>query len=116
MSDDDQRMEVGDLVETESGSVYPVVGREQGGRTLQLPNGPGGATREFFRKDLELYEKDATLYQAYRSGMNHQNIDNEVAEAVASLITEGYLKQESLPVLFTTLGEDVAIKIADKLE
>lgn len=88
---DEERIEIGDLVEVESGNVYPAVGREQGGRTLQLPCGPGGATREFFRDDLELVEKDATLYQAYRSGLQNAPIEDEIADTVASLVMEGHL-------------------------
>ena len=113
---EDERIEVGDLVRTENGNAYPVVGREQGGRTMSLPCGPGGATRNFFRDDLELIEKDVSLYRAYNCGRESAPVDKEVAETVASLAIEGHIKQSALPVLFTVLGEDVTIKVADRLE
>ena len=67
-------IEIGDIVETEDGKHYPVVGREQGGRTRLLPTGTSTgeidfATREFWLEDLELVEKDASTWDVYRRGM-----------------------------------------------
>lgn len=117
MTDEDsERPQIGDLVETESGNVYPVVGREQGGRTMCLPSGPGGATREFWPDDLEVVETDVSLYGAYRSGLMNAQVDDEVAEVVASLAMEGHIKTAALPVLFSVIGEDGAIEVADRME
>lgn len=116
MTNDEERPEIGDIVETESGSMYPVVGREQGGRTMCLPSGPGGATREFWPKNLEIVEKDASMFTAYQSGLANAPVDEEVAEVVASLAIEGHIKTSALPMLFSVIGEDGAVEVADKME
>jgi hypothetical protein len=66
--------EVGDIVETESGEQYPVVGTEQGGRTLLLPTGPGTgeidfATREFWPDEVDVVVEDPSVWEIYRRGM-----------------------------------------------
>lgn len=113
---DDERIEVGDMVETDSGNVYPVVGREQGGRTLQLPTGPGGATREFWRDDLEVVKKDATLFNAYTAGLNNAPTDREVAEALAALALEDLIPPSSLPRLHRVIDPDTAAMVGDRMD
>lgn len=115
--DEDQRIEYGDIVRVaESGDMYPVVGMEQGGRTPEVPSGAGATTRQFFRSELELVEKDGSLYGAYRLGLKNAPVDDEIAEVVATLALEGHIKQSALPVLFSVVGEEVAIKVADRME
>lgn len=113
---DGDRIEIGDLVEVESGAIYPVVATEQGGRTVKLPHAPEGMTSEYFREEVDLYEKDPAPYQVFMSGLDAAMIDHEKAEAVATLIQEDCIKLEAIPVLFRILGEDVAAKVGEKLE
>lgn len=110
-----ERPEIGDIVDYGDGTSV-VVGREQGGRTRLLPIGPGGSTREFFLDDLELIEKDASVYDIHELGRQSRNVDTEIANAVATLAMEGYIKKSALPVLFQVVGEDIAVKVADRME
>lgn len=114
MSDD--RPEVGDLVETESGNVYPVVGREQGGRTKLLPSGPEGGTREFWPKDLEVVEKQTSVEKAYRAGLQNARTDKEVAEALAALAMEGFIPASSLPRLHRVIDPEQAAMVGDRMD
>lgn len=111
----DEKPPYGALVEYE-GETSIVVGYEQGGRTCQLPLMPGGATREVFHKDLEILDEDPDPYQVYRLGLENAPIEQEVAEAVATLVIEGSVKTSALPMLYAMLGEDIAIEVANKLE
>lgn len=112
---DDLTPEVGDIVETETGYVYPAVGREQGGRTLLLPCGPGGSTREFFRDNLEVVKKDASVEQAYRLGLKNAPVDEEVADTVASLAIEEFIPKDRLPGLHNVLGPETGSMVMDKM-
>lgn len=111
----DEKPSIGDIVETESGTLYPVVGREQGGRTLQLPCGPNGATREFWPDDLTLVEQDASLAQAYRVGLDNASTEEDIADAVAALANEGFIPTAHLPKLHRVLDPDTAELVADEL-
>lgn len=54
MSDQKLELKVGTVVEIkDTGETSVIVGFEQGRVTVQLPVGPGGATREFFRDEVE---------------------------------------------------------------
>lgn len=76
-------IELGDIVEVESGNQYPVVGFEQGGRTVLLPTGKSTgeidfATQEFFRDDVTLVQEDASIWDVYRRGMRRGLTPGEI--------------------------------------
>lgn len=98
------------------GQTTVVVGYEQGGTTCQLPLGRGGSTIEAFHDELEVIDEDPNVYEVYRLGLQNAPVEEEVAEAVATLAIEGALQQSSLPMLYAMLGEDVAIEVADRME
>jgi len=91
MTDTDQEFKVGTVVEIkETGTESVVVGFEQGGRTLQLPVGPGGTTREFYQNELEWIEQ-VPLSRLYYIGRNDERdeIKDRLREDLEDGVREG---------------------------
>lgn len=123
-----EKPNIGDIVQTESGKTYPVVGFDQDGRTSKLPmNARGGfrdaVTRGRFNDDLEIkHEHDGmydAVYQAFmcgfRRGREDVDVEDEVAETVAALATEGLIPEENLPAIHRVAGNETAERVREKM-
>lgn len=87
----EREFKVGTVVEIkETGAKSVVVGFEQGRRTLQLPTGPGGATREFWRDSVERVEQPP-LSRLYYIGRidEREEIKDELREEIKNGVRKG---------------------------
>lgn len=89
-TDEKIELKVGTVVEIkQTGEKSVIVGFEQGRVTVQLPVGPGGSTREFFRDEVERI-KQVPLSRLYYIGRadERKEIEGELRDEIKEEMRE----------------------------